>query len=656
MVLLQHKLNVKLSQRQILTPGLVQMVSVLALNKLELKDMINAEMVENPVLEELEDAVPLLDDVGRQEEERDRLASKATSEEAAPVADEKKDPFEEIDFGSFFQDYLDPGYRSSGEMEEIEKPSFENFLSKPGNLSDHLLWQLGAISLRPPVHQAAELIIGNLNEEGYLIASDEELLGIVPVAPPEADVEVAAKIVGEAEALGLVVSEAAAATSDVDAPGLAGPELPSSVLASSGVGGEDVGLSDLTELGTDAVLGGEEASPRPPGEEDPLHYTNSLPEAAQDDEAQVQSEIVAEFRASRMEPEVRLPSAATTGAAVAPARIPVNGTANGYANVNLNFTLADLHEALEVVRQFDPQGIACRDLRECLLYQLRYHLEQLHLHPNGNALTEQVVKDAIAVVDQHLRAVTLKQFKEIARAIGRPVEAVQTALDYVRTLDPRPGLRYNKVPARLIEPDVAFVKHGDEWLVIMNDEDLPQLRLNPAYKRLMTRDGNDRDTRNYVKDRYKSAIQLIKNIEQRKQTIAKVCYSIVARQEDFLERGIDRLKPMMIKEVAEEIGVHPSTVSRAVANKYVHTPQGVFELRYFFSESVQGPEGGGTSLLILKRRVKKLIEEEDSSRPLTDEQITRILQSQGIQVTRRTVAKYREDMKIPSTHQRRVKK
>jgi RNA polymerase sigma-54 factor len=320
------------------------------------------------------------------------------------------------------------------------------------------------------------------------------------------------------------------------------------------------------------------------------------------------------------------------------------------------FTRADLHEALEAVRQFDPPGVACRDLRECLLYQLQFHLVQLQQHRNGHDTTEQIIHDAIAVVDQHLRAVTLKQFKEIGRAIGRPVEAVQVALDYVRTLDPRPGLQYNKVPPRLIEPDVAFIKHGDEWLVIMNDEDMPQLRLNPAYKRLLTRDGNDRDTRNYVKERYKSAIQLIKNIEQRKQTITKVCYSIVARQQDFLERGIDYLKPMMIKEVAEEIGVHPSTVSRAVASKYAHTPQGVFELRYFFSESVQGPEGGGTSLLILKRRVKKLIEDEDPSRPLTDEQITRILQSQGIQVTRRTVAKYREDMKIPSTHQRRVKK
>ncbi len=614
-MLLQHKLNVKLSQRQILTPGLVQMVSVLALNKLELRDMINAEMVENPVLEELEDAVPMLDDVGRQEEERDRLAAKATTAEEGPptIADEKKDPFEEIDFGSFFQDYLDPGYRSSGEMEEIEKPSFENFLSKPGNLSDHLLWQLGAISVRPTVHEAAELIIGNLNEEGYLIASDEELLGVVPVAPPEADVEVAAKIVGEAEALGLAVTETSPETTD---HGIA--DLEGSVLANEDIAPADEFIAE--EAGAETLV-------------------------EQDAGPEVESEVAPEMAA-----EVPVASAAShgntaTGAATAPARIPA-----------VTFSVGDLHEALEVVRQFDPPGIACRDLRECLLYQLRYHLVQLQLHRNGNGLTEQVVNDAIAIVDQHLKAVTLKQFKEIGRAIGRPVEAVQAALDYVRTLDPRPGLRYNKVPARLIEPDVAFVKHGDEWLVIMNDEDMPQLRLNPAYKRLLTLDGNDRDMRNYVKDRYKSAIQLIKNIEQRKQTITKVCYSIVARQQDFLERGIDQLKPMMIKEVAEEIGVHPSTVSRAVANKYVHTQQGVFELRYFFSESVQGPEGGGTSLLILKRRVKKLIEEEDPSRPLTDEQITRILQSQGIQVTRRTVAKYREDMKIPSTHQRRVKK
>ena len=647
MVLLQHRLNVKLSQRQILTPGLVQMVSVLALNKLELKDMINAEMVENPVLEELEDAVPMLDDVGRQEEERDRLAAKATTEEGpATIADEKKDPFEEIDFGSFFQEYLDPGYRSSGEMEEIEKPSFENFLSKPGNLTDHLMWQLGAISVRPAVHEAAELIIGNLNEEGYLIASDDELLGVVPVATPEVDAATQAKIVAHAEALGL----------EAVAPALQG--LDHGAEYDSGLGGSPSDSSALDDTSLDSTSLDHSALSIAARSDASL--VDSLleqgpPAQSMADGANGHAGIAAENA-----PGVIMPSAVHEAATPATGKSDgISGgaaTATARAPLSVNFTLADLHEALEAVRQLDPQGIACRDLRECLLRQLHYHSQQWQQHRNGNGTAEQVLNDAIAVVDQHLHAVTLKQFKEIARAMGRPVEAVQAALDYVRTLDPRPGLQYNKTPARLIEPDVAFVKHGDEWLIIMNDEDMPQLRLNPAYKRLLTREDNDKDTRNYVKDRYKSAIQLIKNIEQRKQTITKVCYSIVARQQDFLERGIDHLKPMMIKEVAEEIGVHPSTVSRAVANKYVHTPQGVFELRYFFSESVQGPEGGGTSLLILKRRVKKLIEEEDPTRPLTDEQITRILQSQGIDVTRRTVAKYREDMKIPSTHQRRVKK
>jgi RNA polymerase sigma-54 factor len=586
--MLQHKLNVKLSQRQILTPGLVQMVSVLALNKIELKDMINAEMVENPVLEELEDSVPLIDEVGRREEERDRAASVTTAEEAPVPAEEKKDPFDEIDFGSFFQEYLDPGYRSQGEMEDIERPSFENFLSKPTNLTDHLMWQLGALSLSPAAREAGELIIGNLNEDGYLIASDDELMGVTAPAAPEADAAVQESLMKEAEALGLA-----------------------------------------------ATLEGEENSP----DDFPSGWDNSA-----NSSAEISGVSAATAVAPAHEPPVEVAPAPVAPAASAPRPVYRPG-----------FTLNELHEAIEVIRQLDPPGVACRDLRECLLYQLRYIQQQHTQQKNGNG-TAQVLTDAIAIVDQHLRAVQMKQHKEISKAIGRPIEAIPPALEFIRTLDPRPGLQYNKSTTRLIEPDVAFIKHGDEWLCLMNDEDVPQLRLNPAYKRLLTKDTNDKDTRNYVKERYKSAIQLIKNIEQRKQTIMKVCYSIVARQQDFLEKGIDQLKPMMIKEVAEEIGVHPSTVSRAVANKYAHTPQGVFELRYFFSESVQGPEGGNTSLLILKRRVKKLIEEEDPARPLTDEQITRILQSQGIQVTRRTVAKYREDMRIPSTHQRRVKK
>lgn len=592
MVSLQPKLNLKVTQKQILTPGLVQMVSVLALNKLELKDMINAEMVENPVLEELEDSVPLLDDAARREEER--LATPAESPEP-----EKTDSFEEIDFGSFFRDYLDPGYRSP-DLEAIEKPSFENFLSKPGTLSDHLAWQLGAMNVSEEVHEAAELIIGNLNEDGYLTATEDELM-----------------------------AAAYAEGSDTVLPEEAGEVVPSVHPEPSF--SESIGSEEIPEAHFLSPSGEVEV---PPGI--PLVHPESRPVAEIAAESAVAVESV---------PAVSVPSKLS----LVPAR-------EGRKPL---FSREALKQALQIVRLMDPIGVAARDLRECLLAQLRYHEAVIERHKaqgkNGNG-TEQVVKDAIAMVDSHLKEVQNKQFKEISKAIGRSLEAVQSALDYVKTLDPRPGLRYNAVQARLIEPDVAIIKQGDEYLVVLNDEDVPQLRLNPTYRRLLNKDEAEKDVRSYIKEKYKSAIQLIKNIEQRKQTILKVCYAIIGRQRDFLDFGIDHLKPMMIKEVAEEIGVHPSTVSRAVANKYAHTAQGVFELRYFFSESVNGPEGGATSLLILKRRVKKLIEEEDPSRPYTDEQITRILQSQGIQVTRRTVAKYREDMHIPSTHQRRVKK
>jgi RNA polymerase sigma-54 factor len=580
MALLQPKLNLKVSQKQILTPGLVQMVSVLALNKLELADMITAELTENPVLEELDDSVPLLDEVSAREEKMERDSS-ITIQEEQPVTAQEKDPFDEIDFGSFFSEYLDPGLRTSIEMEESEKPSFENFLSKPSTLTDHLMWQLGSLHVNEDVYRAAELVIGNLNEEGYLIATDDELLGLAD----------------EQQAAGL------------DAPA---PEL-------------SAGTTEVPDqAATDTLTAG----------------NGWEPEKSQAIVALAEEESSASEAPGRIEPGTSRPTLVPPR--TMPARVP--------------FSRDALREAIDLVRQMDPIGVGARDLRECLLAQLQDLKNVDRKAANGSHTAElEALDDAMVLVTEHLHALQNKHYKEVAKAMGRPLEAVMLGMDFIRTLDPRPGLRYNKAETRLIEPDVAFVKQGDEYLVLMNDEEIPQLRLNPTYRRLLSRDVAEKDVRNYVKERYKSAIQLIKNIEQRKQTILRVCYSILARQRDFLDHGIDQLKPMMIKEVAEEIGVHPSTVSRAVANKYAHTPQGVFELRYFFSESVNGPEGSGTSLLILKRRVKKLIEEEDPTRPLTDEQITRILQSQGIQVTRRTVAKYREDMRIPSTHQRRVK-
>jgi RNA polymerase sigma-54 factor len=496
---------------------LVQMVSVLALNKLELKDMINGEMVENPVLEEIEESSESLEERAGKEGDRERSAEDVAAEGERA----EKDPFDEIDFGSYFQDYLDPGYKTGNGFEEYDKPSFEHFLAQPSTLTDYLMWQLGAMTLSAELFAAAELIIGNLNEDGYLIASDEEL----------------AKTLFE------------------DA------------------GSEDAGVMER--------------------------------------------------------------------------RFGLIARARG------------------VVAQLDPVGVGARDLRECLLLQLEAQRREaivagqrrLKEQPEGEpCAAEGVVFDtASLIVEHYLPLLQKKDMRELTRVSHRTAEQVAAAVDLIRTLDPRPGQRYNNSETRLIEPDVAFVKRGDEYVVVMNEEDMPALRLNQGYRKMLREKGTDREVREYVKERYKSAIQLLRNIEQRKNTIVRTCESIVRRQGEFLERGVDALRPMMIKEVAEEIGVHPSTVSRAVANKYVHTTQGVYELRFFFSESVNGPEGGDVPLMLLKRRVKKLIEEEDPRKPWTDEYLAAELQRQGIRVTRRTVAKYREDMQIPSTHQRRVR-
>ncbi|HEX4748224.1 MAG TPA: RNA polymerase factor sigma-54 [Bryobacteraceae bacterium] len=527
---LSQRLHLGVQQKQILTPGLVQMVTVLQLNRMELKDMIINEIAENPVLEEgseaAEELTPaevqsllerersadpadqaILEKVDQREtlqpfeldgtgdsavdgaggdgsEPPSMAAAAAAVPEDAPKQ-ETTDPFDEIDFGSFFDDYLDPGFKSPA-SESVEKPSFETFLSSPVTLSDHLQSQLSVLILPLGARQAANSIVGNLEESGYLTTPLEEIAVAEGLSPHE------------------------------------------------------------------------------------------------------------------------------------------------------------MQAGLKAVQSLDPTGVGARSLQECLLLQL-----------DGRGCRDGV---AWKIVHDHLKLLENRQFSQLAKVMGRPMKHVQISLHVIQHLDPAPGLRYSGGGARQVEPDVYIDKEAEDYVITLNDDDIPQIRLNGEYKRMVDREQEpNKDIRNYVKERYASALQLIKNIEQRKQTILRVCHSIVRRQTEFLEHGIDQLKPMMIKEVAEEIGVHPSTVSRAVANKYAHTPQGVFELRYFFSEPVQGAQGSVTPLLIVKRRVKKMIEDENAAHPLTDEQITARLQAEGIQVTRRTVAKYREDMKIPSTHQRRVR-
>jgi len=519
MSLLSPRLQLAVKQKQILTPGLVQMVTVLQLNRLELKEMIDQEIAQNPVLEEVgeggEELTPAevqkLLEAERNPDPSDQELTAVTREAAndaqeslretyevrepvepsdaaeptpEPVAatTSEVDSFEQIDFDNYFDNWLDPGFKSPA-TEDIEKPSFETFLSSPVTLTDHLRTQLSYEILPEEVRDATEAILGNLEDTGYLMVSLDEI----------ADGE-------------------------------------------------------------------------------------SIP-------------------------------------------------------------LATMELALKAVQSVEP-GVGARSLQECLLLQLA------HRGSEGSV--------AWQIVENYLPLVEKRDVKELARQLRRPADHIEVALHVIRGLDPKPGVRFSGPGARQVAPDVYIFKDGDQWVIQISDEDLPQLRLNGSYRRLLDREQEqDKKTRDYVRERFHSALQLIRNIEQRKQTILKVCQSIVERQAEFLEQGADQLRPLMIKEVAEEIGVHASTVSRAVAGKYAHTPQGVFELRYFFSEAVQGPAGGNIPLQTLKRMVKKMIDEEDRSKPLTDDQLARMLQQVGIQVTRRTVAKYREDMLIPSTHQRR---
>jgi RNA polymerase sigma-54 factor len=509
---LSQSLSLRVAQKQVLTQSLAQLVKLLHCNRLELRDLIDQELAANPVLEETAEAdeatqeevqaaleaervaEPLAESVSDMlrppdEAEPDSPPEMADAESTVPSeSPAASDSFDEIDFGSYFDDYLDPGFKSPA-AENPDRPSFDTFLSSRETLAEHLERQLALEVLAEPVRDAAHVIVGNLDDNGYLPVPIEEVAREADCAP-----------------------EAAAF-------------------------------------------------------------------------------------------------------------------------------------ALKKVQSFDPAGVGARDLRECLLIQLE----------------SRGARDGLAwtIASQHLELVQAKRWKDLARTLGRPLAHVEIALNVIRQLDPRPGLKYTTPPAQKVEPDVYIVKDGNDYTIQLNDDDLPQLRLSPSYRRMLDRSAQEaqetRDARSYIRERYNSALQLLKNIEQRRQTILRVCQLVVDRQRDMLDHGVERLRPMMIKDLAEEIGVHPSTVSRAVANKYAHTPQGVFELRWFFSEGVQGPSGSETPLFLLKRRVKKMIEEEDPRKPLTDEQIMARLLEEGIEVTRRTVAKYREDMNIPSTHQRRVR-
>ena len=475
---LRQSLDLRLSQRLALTPSLLQKIELLQLNKLELQDMLNQELMENPILEEVVEA----------EAPRELSLDDRTPDEPPPGAETKsdtgeRDSFEEIDFRYFFDEYLDTGYKNR-EVEDSERPSFETFLTRAPSLEDHLTWQLGLAEVSFGIAEIADHIIGNLNEDGYLLLTIEELC----------------------QSTGCTIEEA--------------------------------------------------------------------------------------------------------------------------------------NEALKIVQSFDPTGVAARDLRECLALQLE-----------AIGLTDSL---PMKIVQEHLQLLENHKFKEIATRTNSSFDDVLRAVDAIKHLIPKPGQRYNNQKATYVQPEMTIAKVNDEFVILQNDEGMPQLRLNAGYRELLKSDGVSSETKTFLREKFRSAVDLLRSVNQRKQTIYKVCAAIVNRQREFLEQGPVALRPMLIKDVVSELGVHSSTISRVVTNKYVDTPQGVMELRKFFTMGVANPDGEELSIVQVKLKIKKLIEGENKSKPYSDNQLGQLLRRDNIFITRRTVAKYREQMQIPGSRERKI--
>lgn len=511
----------------VLTPQLRQRIEMLQMTSIELSELIEQEMVSNPVLEEVlpgeevkEISDNILDqnaeggefeggsDFGEQDQQKstegefgdgyeqfsaespelngNRETGNAESDtsEESPRESESSDPFEEIDYGREFQDYLDPGYRTQEIEYKDDAPSFEQFLSHSITLSEHLEWQLNMLDVESAVKNAALNVIGNLDDDGRLVTSVEE-------------------------------------------------------------------IASASEC---------------------------------------------------------------------------------------SFEIAE--QARQAVLTFDPVGCGALDVKECLLAQLA-------VNGDSDSLASQLVAE-------HLEDLLPHRLQHLSKATGVDIHTLDDEIKKIRLLDPFPGRQYSSEEAIFVAPEIYIEKIEEDYVIYFTDDGSPRLRISPTYHQLMDQTDTSKEAKDFIKEKLRSAVDLLRNIEHRRQTIYRVVECIVQRQRDFLDHGVDRIKPMMLKDVAEDIGMHLSTISRVVNRKYAHTPQGVIELRRFFSEGMMNEEGEEVSTRILKLRIKKLVEEEDTHKPLTDEQIVKVLSSEGVKLSRRTVAKYRDQMNIAGSRERKT--
>ncbi len=327
-----------------------------------------------------------------------------------------------------------------------------------------------------------------------------------------------------------------------------------------------------------------------------------------------------------------------------PEEIRALGDPSGYDDgVGEPYTSEEVEAALALVRSFDPPGVGYPTLRESLIAQLdRQGIEEGSL--------------ARRMLDEHWDLFLKRQYPAIAKRLDVELHELEPAVELIKNLETRPGHRFGSDRTHYIEPDVYVRRVGEEWVIQINDDGMPRLRVSKAYRRMLAKmrtEGRQAEAQQFIKEKIRSAVWLIKSIDQRQRTIHKVANSIVRQQQDFLEHGIDRLRPMVLRDVAEDIGMHESTVSRVVSNKYIHTPRGVLPMKYFFHSGIDREYGEEISSLTVKRKIQHMIEEEDPKNPLSDSELMRMLNREGIQIARRTVAKYRDELNIPSSNERK---
>lgn len=464
-----------------MTPQLQQAIKLLQLSRMELMDVVREELEENPVLEEGQETP---EEKAQSEEE---LAAENT-DEAAPEAlkeiEGDGDGMADIDWKTYLESYSLGGTTADSYEDDEDRPSYENLLTKKPSLTDHLMWQLGLSRLENREREVAAEIIGNVDDDGYLQVSIEELSAQIGCEPEQAE------------------------------------------------------------------------------------------------------------------------------------------------------------KVLTAVQDFDPPGVASRSLQECLLKQV----EQL-------GMTE----DAVGIIlRDHINDLENRRYQVIARCLQIPLDDVFSAAKFISSLDPRPGSQFGQEDVHYIIPDIFVYKISDEYIVVLNDEGLPNLRINSFYRNALSgAEQLDEKAGEYIQEKLRGALWLIKSIHQRQRTIYRVTKSIVKFQRDFFDRGVEHLKPLVLRDVAEDIEMHESTVSRVTTNKYVQTPQGLFELKYFFNSGINTTGGDSVASESVKSKIKEIITAEDARKPFSDQKIVEILRGQGIDIARRTVTKYREMLGVGSSTQRK---